>query len=599
MKSKKFLFTVLIVFVALFIFGVINVNATTEYEESLIYKIAPDGKNATLKMEKPTDGGEFYIILENVLNELLNDQKYKVSAHSTNGELTNCNIEIINRNTSEVIETYNINVTYDEPEENEFINSIIKNMKTPKDVIDFENYYHVSDLNLINLYMVGDLWSQNEAKMLKFSKDFIDLSEGSDVSFYLITRAGGSGHMFNFAVGDMSLFYDGYCYGNIGTGIYLQNVIYIPKNTKETSEEYVKAAQKRIDNYLGKNNKIKVTYGGTLNSLEDYINEEDILQKEKNDGNYYNITIEGKTYKFYIMKGSDEQLKKPKYRGKHIKSDIKITTDNSEVPLDTHLTVETVKSEEIKKAIGTDNYEAYDIKLYSNTKDVSITKLDNGKFLVEIPVSSSLNGKNIVTYYLNSNNELEEYETVVKDGVASFETDHFSTYILAEKEEKVQTYKLIFDTNEGKFTNGKTKIEFEDVTKFKTTDIENPVKDGYTFKGWFTEKTGGISFDTVMNGEVGIQKDSTFYAQWEENSSVGEREPEISEGREQENNNNKVNTNQENTNTGNTNTGADNNAETGKNPQTSDNIMVYVIMLSISVMGIIVITNIRKNRQND
>ena len=58
MKIKKILFILVCAFVVLFMLGVSKVNAATEYEEKLIYKIAPDGKNATLKMVKPTDEGE-------------------------------------------------------------------------------------------------------------------------------------------------------------------------------------------------------------------------------------------------------------------------------------------------------------------------------------------------------------------------------------------------------------------------------------------------------------------------------------------------------------------------------------------------------------
>lgn len=44
-----------------------------------------------------------------------------------------------------------------------------------------------------------------------------------------------------------------------------------------------------------------------------------------------------------------------------------------------------------------------------------------------------LKDKNITVYYINSNGEKEEHVATVKDGIASFETDHFSTYVLAEK----------------------------------------------------------------------------------------------------------------------------------------------------------------------
>ena len=53
--------------------------------------------------------------------------------------------------------------------------------------------------------------------------------------------------------------------------------------------------------------------------------------------------------------------------------------------------------------------------------------------MVKIPIPSDLNEKNLVVYYIPSSGEKEAHEVTVKDGYASFETDHFSTYVLAEK----------------------------------------------------------------------------------------------------------------------------------------------------------------------
>lgn len=470
MKLKKFLLKVLLIFIAIFIFGITNVNAATEYEENLIYRIAADGKNSTFKTIKPKDKNEAYLILSNVVNNILDEEEYTADVHCTDDELTKCDITIYKRGVVEpIIKFCDINVTYDVPEENEVVNSILSKIKVANDESDFENFYFISDLNLINLYMtetdINRIWSQNAARHLKFSKDFIEISDGSDVSFYLETRCGGGGAMYLYAMGETSLFYNNYNYDNVCTGIYLQRVIYIPEKTKETPEAYIKAAQERIDSYLGAENEVKVTYGGTLNSLGE--DDEDVVQREKTDGNYYNVTINDETYKFYIMKGSNKQLEKPKYKGKHIKTNIKITTDNSTVPLDTHLTVEVIKNKDIEEIVGTDNYYAYDIKLYSTTKSDSIKKINNGKFLVSIPLDGSFDGENVIVYYLDNNNKLNKYETIVKDGVASFETDHFSTYILAEKiVEKDTSSNITEDT-----TETMPKDTLDDTPKTGTTNL--------------------------------------------------------------------------------------------------------------------------------
>ena len=128
-------------------------------------------------------------------------------------------------------------------------------------------------------------------------------------------------------------------------------------------------------------------------------------------------------------------------------SKIEITSGDSSIPLDTSLTVNNVEDSSIKDIIGTENYKSYDISLYSDAKNAKIEKLDNGKFLVKIPVPIELNGKDLIVYYITSEGAKEEHEVIVKDGYASFETNHFSTYVLAEKtEENPKTYDEIINS---------------------------------------------------------------------------------------------------------------------------------------------------------
>ena len=96
------------------------------------------------------------------------------------------------------------------------------------------------------------------------------------------------------------------------------------------------------------------------------------------------------------------------------------------------INVKNITSDDIKKILGTDNYKAYDITLYSNGMETNIEKLDNGKFQVRLPVPSEYEGKDLIVYYINANNEKEEHKVTVKDNYITFETDHFSTYILTE-----------------------------------------------------------------------------------------------------------------------------------------------------------------------
>ena len=49
---------------------------------------------------------------------------------------------------------------------------------------------------------------------------------------------------------------------------------------------------------------------------------------------------------------------------------------------------------------------------------------------MKIPVPKEYEGKELFIYYINSNNKIEKHNVTIKDGFASFETNHFSTYIL-------------------------------------------------------------------------------------------------------------------------------------------------------------------------
>lgn len=159
------------------------------------------------------------------------------------------------------------------------------------------------------------------------------------------------------------------------------------------------------------------------------------------------------------------------------------------------------------------------------------------------------------------------------------------------------TYKLILDANEGKFSDGKTKLEFADVTECDLTTLEEPIRDEYTFKGWYTEKIDGISIYIVMNSEEGIKEDTIFYAQWDGNSNAGEEAPQQppEEDKEQEDTNiSTENTNTEDSSRNNTINNTNSNKPISNNPQTGDNIIVFTAISLVAVVGIMIIIKIKK-----
>lgn len=513
--------------IVLFFSNNVFATATKSDADTLIKKIAPDGENAVFKVKKPTSGTEGDFLINGYVNNLLQLEDCEITAGCNEEPYTSCTITIRTDDYetkweygTEVVvsgwkKSYNINVTYDEPKTHSVINNYFSKLNNFNDS-DPSTCYFVEDLSLINYYLTSDkseLWNPGApGRALKYST-LNNITSGSNVTYYLDVRAGNQDEnlMYESAFGPMSVFYNGYSYGTKEEGIYLKRVIYIPQDTENTKEAYVAAAQKRINDYLG-NSSVVVSYGGLLSSLPEF--SEDPDYPITSDGNYYNIKIGSRIYKFYIVKGTDAQLVEPTYVGLDLSSKIEITSEDSSIPLDTSLTVKNVNDSSIKDKIGTENYKSYDISLYSDAKGAKIEKLENGKFIVKIPVPTELNGKELVVYYITTTGEKEEHEVTIKDGYAVFTTDHFSTYTLAEK---------------------------------------------------------------ITISEDDKQEDN-------------KQEDNKQEDNKQENN--REDNKDEDTNTGNTNT--DKNTDNSKNPQTGDNILFFVGMLFISVIGVIVTTRFRK-----
>ena len=88
--------------------------------------------------------------------------------------------------------------------------------------------------------------------------------------------------------------------------------------------------------------------------------------------------------------------------------------------------------------------------------------------------------------------------------------------------EKIE-YKVIFDANGGTFGNDNV-LTIEKWENGLEDSLEEPTRDEYAFMGYFTEKVGGTKFELIL-AESGIDSDMTFYAQWEETTSIAPGEP--------------------------------------------------------------------------
>ena len=520
----------------------ISVKATAE-TDTLMKKLAPDLENATFKMKKPTSIDDGWYSTTVYVNSVINTEDYEVYADCDN-TFTTCTIVFYG------VAEYDINVTFDEPKENAVIDGYLD------DMVEFEmgnsaTFHIIEDLSLINYYLTGnksELWNPGApARAIKFS-DLNKITKGSNITFYMVVGMGteNANLMYENAIGEMGLFYNGYMYAKLQDEIYLKRVIYIPEDIEESTDAYIEAAQERINEYLG-NNSVTVALGGSLEELNATVQQQEqqacleyddpeycILDEMpgaededlpiESDGNYYLVTIGERTYKFYIVKGTEEQLKAPVYNGLDLETNIEISSTDSSIPLDSALTVTDVDDNTIGGKIGTPNYVAYDITVHSAAKDADITELENGKFLVRIPIPEELQDKDELTvWYIPSTGDPEEHKVtpkVINDiAYVEFETTHFSTYALAEAVEEPEEepkFNVTYDFNGGTNKDNKGKLETEqaavglDITKANFIDemgVTPP--EGYELDAIEINGTR-----TELGGDYLLNKDTVFKYLW-------------------------------------------------------------------------------------
>lgn len=332
--------------------------------------------------------------------------------------------------------------------------------------------FEVSDLELINYLVNFDSSIYDEANYvidplanysgelkatLKNTNMFMDVENGAGLnSAFYIERLGTAFFGYSDIVYKLS----------DQLGARGNHVIYVPENT----DDLVKAAQKRIDEYIGTGYATVSSAGKTLEQaynawieaeyentrpywkeenpdwtiddwkaayLPSYDNIEDAIgiSGVNKDAPAFIVKIGKEEYYFTIIKDSSKMIT-PTYSSADLKTNVAVATSSSQVPLDTMIDVKNVTSgteyDRIMKVLDVENSKTFDIKLHSASKDDYVTKLDNGKFEVKIPIDKQFEGKKLVVYYVDANGKTTEHAVTVKGGFATFETDHFSIYTLAE-----------------------------------------------------------------------------------------------------------------------------------------------------------------------
>lgn len=115
-------------------------------------------------------------------------------------------------------------------------------------------------------------------------------------------------------------------------------------------------------------------------------------------------------------------------------TNVKLNAPIGTVPSNTILEVAPISEGTIYNAVKkvlteVKNFKIFDINLLSNGVKIQ----PNGKVKIAIPIQKDMNKSNLVVYRVADNGEKTEYKVNVDGEFATFETNHFSTYVLAEK----------------------------------------------------------------------------------------------------------------------------------------------------------------------
>lgn len=118
----------------------------------------------------------------------------------------------------------------------------------------------------------------------------------------------------------------------------------------------------------------------------------------------------------------------------------KLTTTTENIPEDVKLVVNNVSNDTVSYVLSdkTDNFKTYDIYLEVGDQKVQ----PNGKVRISLLIPEGFDTKNLVVYYVDGDDLVEfevEIEKIDNNYYATFETDHFSTYVLAEKKVATST----------------------------------------------------------------------------------------------------------------------------------------------------------------
>ena len=280
--------------------------------------------------------------------------------------------------------------------------------------------------------------------LANYSSDFKNQLSNLNFRFEMDVRGGGDEPFETGQIGFYKFIYGDTMYAvKDFMSVSVNHIIYVPTDTTNIKE----AIENRLSEIFGSDNHITVTE--SEHNINEYLASQSLDTIENGNQHYYiltvtneNSTTNGMEFRFIPIKDSSKINNTVTFKSSDLTTNVSVQTD-SQIPVDTLIKVLGLTSgteyEKIMKLLKLKDAEMYDISLYSSSQEKSIKKLDNGKFLVSIPVPKKFEGKSLIVYYVDENDDIKSYDVTVKDGYATFETDHFSIYTMAVSSKNPKT----------------------------------------------------------------------------------------------------------------------------------------------------------------
>lgn len=300
------------------------------------------------------------------------------------------------------------------------------------------------DLEFVNKFYYGGefILSSSNFNSKTLNDNFNKAVKNRHIGYYVVPEGGGGTYYENGAAGRLVLFYDGIAYDVLDKYVDFTNfnIIYIPTDTEKTPEAYVRAAQKRVDQYLGRNSGVVISYNGPIQDEEFFTDktfERYEINKNSFDNNEYRISYKNSSSLMLIVADSSK-MQKPDFAASDVTNNINVTSETVNYPSNTVVMSDVIdeKDSEYSKILEKakiKNAHIVDINLYSSTVG-DIDEFDGAEFNVSVPIEDEdLHDKDLVAYYIDDKGNVEEHPVVMDEFMANFETTHFSTYIIAEK----------------------------------------------------------------------------------------------------------------------------------------------------------------------